>query len=419
MKTKAIKMITPPFSLTATERVLPKLALDFTTASLDPRVTFTRALNTATRVNSSGYIETVNADVPRFDYSSTNIGVCKGLLIEESRSNLLTNSVTFASTWTAFGASLSTGAVTSPDGSASSVKYVEGSGVAEHGIFQTTTTGGTHAYSVYAKINGRRYLVLRKDGGGVSFAVFDLQAGAVTQTQNCTATIDTFGNGWYRCNLATTVLATGNTIIKSSDVGTGINPNSTYNGDGVSGFYLYGVQLENGGFSTSFIPTTSAALTRNADVATMTGTNFSSWYNQTAGTFSAQAIVPQLGRAGRILGVDSGTTANLFVIGTAATNQVSSDSVVGGAYSGGAYPLNTISANTSFKMCAAYSNTTTDPAALNGGAVGGGSFSVGTTMTEMYLGCQVGTSTFFNGCVLEINYWPQRLTNNEVQAFSK
>jgi len=55
-------MITPSFGLTATERVLPRLALDFTTASLDPRITFTRALDTATRVNASGNIETVLAD---------------------------------------------------------------------------------------------------------------------------------------------------------------------------------------------------------------------------------------------------------------------------------------------------------------------------------------------------------------------
>ena len=75
-------MITPSFALTATERVLPRLALDFTTASLDPRVTFTRALNTATRINSSGLVETVNADTPRFDYTLNPGGACKGLLIE-------------------------------------------------------------------------------------------------------------------------------------------------------------------------------------------------------------------------------------------------------------------------------------------------------------------------------------------------
>lgn len=57
-------MITPAFCLTATERVLLKLALDFTTASLDSRITFAGALNTATQVNSSGYVELVNADIP-------------------------------------------------------------------------------------------------------------------------------------------------------------------------------------------------------------------------------------------------------------------------------------------------------------------------------------------------------------------
>ena len=95
-------MITPSFSITATERVLPKLALDFTTASLDPRITFTRALNTATKVNSSGFIETVNADTPRFDYDPIT-KVCKGLLIEESRTNQALQSENLTTTWTRTG----------------------------------------------------------------------------------------------------------------------------------------------------------------------------------------------------------------------------------------------------------------------------------------------------------------------------
>ena len=84
-------MITPSFALTATERALPKLALDFTTASLDSRITFTRSLGTATVVNSSGNVVTVAADTPRFDYSPITL-VCKGLLIEEARTNIVTYS---------------------------------------------------------------------------------------------------------------------------------------------------------------------------------------------------------------------------------------------------------------------------------------------------------------------------------------
>jgi len=85
-------MISPSFSLTATERVLPRMALDFTTALLDPRITFTRTGNTATVVNSSGVIAAINADLPRFDFDPTTL-VCKGLLIEETRTNLLLNSL--------------------------------------------------------------------------------------------------------------------------------------------------------------------------------------------------------------------------------------------------------------------------------------------------------------------------------------
>ena len=85
-------MITPSFALTATERVLPRMALDFTTATLDPRVTFTRTGDTATVTNSSGVITAINANLPRFDFDPTTL-VCKGLLIEEARTNLLLNSL--------------------------------------------------------------------------------------------------------------------------------------------------------------------------------------------------------------------------------------------------------------------------------------------------------------------------------------
>ncbi len=88
-------MITPAFGLTATERVLPRLALDFTTASLDSRVTFTRTGNTATVINSSGYVTGINADLPRFDFNPVTLA-CRGLLIEEARTNSLKESNTFA-----------------------------------------------------------------------------------------------------------------------------------------------------------------------------------------------------------------------------------------------------------------------------------------------------------------------------------
>lgn len=118
------KMITPSYSATATERVLPRMALDFTTASLDSRVTVTRALNTATAINSSGFIAVVNANLPRFDYNPVTLA-CKGLLIEEARTNILTYSEQFDNAaWAKLNVTVSANNTTSPDGTLNAEKLV-------------------------------------------------------------------------------------------------------------------------------------------------------------------------------------------------------------------------------------------------------------------------------------------------------
>ena len=118
-------MITPAYGMTATERVLPRLALDFTTASLDPRVTVTRALNTATVINSSGLVATVNANLPRFDYDPSTLA-CRGLLIEESRSNAILYSEDFSNgNWAKTGVTIGSNAVVAPDGNTTADNVVE------------------------------------------------------------------------------------------------------------------------------------------------------------------------------------------------------------------------------------------------------------------------------------------------------
>lgn len=85
-------MITPSYLPTVTERVLPRIALNFTTAVTDSRVATTRADNTATRFNSNGVIEIVNANLPRYDFDPVTL-VCRGQLIEDTRTNLFLNSL--------------------------------------------------------------------------------------------------------------------------------------------------------------------------------------------------------------------------------------------------------------------------------------------------------------------------------------
>ena len=155
-------MITPSFSLTATERVLPKLALDFTTASLDSRVTFTRttdATHPATYIGSDGLVASAANNQPRFDYDPVTLA-CKGLLIEESRANLLLQSNTFDTSWTATRASAVSQTVTAPDGSSSAFKLTEDSTASNTHFIQQNVTGTLAAYtwSVYAKAGERNWL---------------------------------------------------------------------------------------------------------------------------------------------------------------------------------------------------------------------------------------------------------------------
>ena len=137
-------MITPSYAVTATERVLPRMALDFTTGALDPRVTVTRALNTATRINSSGLVEIVNANLPRFDYDPVTLAP-KGLLIEEARTNIALQSANFnTGFWGLTSASLTTG-ITDPAGGTSAATLTATSA---NGLIQQPQSGvATSAYS--------------------------------------------------------------------------------------------------------------------------------------------------------------------------------------------------------------------------------------------------------------------------------
>jgi hypothetical protein len=285
-------MLTPAYAPTATERVLPRLALDFTTASLDSRVTVTRALNTATRVNSSGVIEIANANLPRFDFDPVSL-TCKGLLIEESRANAFTYSQDFGNAvWVRAITNVSTDVAVSPDGTTNADSLIPTTATGNHSIRQPTslTNGVVYTMSGCFKANGYRRVMLRESTAFGNAAVFDLISGTVVGTTSATGAITNFGNGWYRCQMTFTSGWTNTSdmnIFVMPDNGTNF-ATASFTGDGTSGAYIWGAQLEAGAFATSYIPTTTTSLTRNADVVTMTGTNFSDWYNVDAGSWFIQ-----------------------------------------------------------------------------------------------------------------------------------
>lgn len=332
-------MLTPAYSLTATERVLPKLALDFTTAALDSRVTFTRATgasNPATYINSSGVITAAINNQPRFDYDPVTLE-CKGLLVEESRTNSLLNTDT-----------LSTQIVTVTASAKTLSFYGDGS----------ITLSGAHS----AVVSGAGAYPTR------TTYTFTPTAGALTLT--------------------------------------------------VTGTVQY-AQLEAGSFPTSYIPTTTIALTRNADVATMTGTNFSDWWNPTEGTFVVTQMQNVISTTATFLNASDDTLNNriamyadsvrgLVVYGgvNQALMRTSSTGSLLGQFATSAFAYK---ANDCLIACNGNSPITDTSATLP-------------LVDKLNIGTRangVSPDRFLNGYVQSIFYYPHKLNHSEVQTFSK
>lgn len=419
-------MITPSFALTATERVLPKLALDFTTASLDPRVTFTRAGNTATVVNSSGFVAGINADLPRFDYTPTTLA-CKGLLIEEARTNVLTYSSQFDNViWTKSGTN-TTGTppyidvAVSPDNTQNADKLIENTGTSVHIFFQTfvaATGSTTYTWSTFVKAAERTFFMLESSKAGMTTfqSVFNLTTGALVSTSATSATITPYQNGWYRVTHTFTTDAAPaglNCVLKLHNGSTGF-----YTGDGTSGAFIWGAQLETGAFATSYIPTVASQVTRTADVATMTGTNFSDWFNAIEGTFEVTAFSFASDSTQR-RAITANDTTNQNIIDISRIGSTAQSRAV--VTTVGVTVFNSLNAAWSLSTAA---NVVTSykqndfAACLGGGTLRTDNAGDVPVVTQLQIGNLLSIQ-FWCGHIQKIMYWPQRLTNNEVQAFSK
>lgn len=399
-------MLTPSYSITATERVLPRLALDFTTGTLDTRVTVTRALNTATRINANGYIELVNADLPRFDYDPVTLS-SRGLLIEELRSNLFLQSQAFTvSPWSNVGVgTVVDSSATGPDNtlSASVLTPTVGGGVSLNQA--VTVTAVPHTMTAFAYPNGVTTISFSsRDNPNLGLASFDLTTGVATVLGGGTsASMVRAPNGYWRCAVTFTPTLGASNRYRIT----------TATGSGTSSVYLYGAQLEAGAFATSYIPTTTTSLTRNADAVTMTGTNFSSWWVATTGGATAKYIPSTVSGTRPVLQFDDNTADNIIALRGNTTNP---ELYIRATTDQAQIDAGTIAANTNYGLSGAW-NTNDCAAAINGGSAVTDTSATIPTVTQARLGSD-GTN-YLNGQLQTVRYWPQRITNAEIQAFSK
>jgi hypothetical protein len=248
-------------------------------AQLEQRssVTAYTATTTAAITNYIPVLLTAASGIPRFDHNPIS-RESLGLLIEEQRTNLIIRSEEFNNgNWLKSGITVTANQIVAPDGaltgdlisSTSSAGYV----YPNTALF-ASAGGNTYTYSVYAKAGSTSTFTILIPATSTYLATFNLSTQVVSGVSaNATASMVSVGNGWYRLILTCTNVA--------NSAYTEIQNGRLANGTDV---YIWGAQLEVGAFSTSYIPTVASQITRSADNASMTGTNFSQWYRADEGT---------------------------------------------------------------------------------------------------------------------------------------
>ncbi len=373
--------------------ITPSFSLDFSSAVLDPAVTFARVGATATRINSSGYVESVAADTARFDFNPLTLS-CRGLLIEEARSNVLTYSQDFNNAvWTKLAGTVSSSVGISPDGTNNAQKLVDGAtaGTLRRGI---ATTAQPYAYSVFAKKDDRDQLYLANSYGEASFNLTTGVATKISGPGSFSAFISPFKDGWYRCGVVfTATAATPNFFVATYGSQPIVN--------GVSGVLIYGGQLEAGAFPTSYIPNiATGSTTRNADVATITGTNFSDFWQASKGGAQVQAIPSTVSGIRPLVQYDDGTANEIIALRGNTTNPELY--IVDGGTPQAQLDAGTIAANTAYSLTGWWA-TNDCKARKDSGAVVTDDTATIPTVTQARLGSD-GTN-YLNGHLATVNYY--------------
>ena len=395
-------------------------------ASVDPYV-----YNPAAALTSTAYYG------PRFDYDPVTLAPL-GLLIEEARTNVILWSEDFTNAaWDVTQLVTVTGnTAASPSGTTTADSLIEAAGTGTHHIHDlvgplTPAIGTSYTMTGYVKApasgNIGRYVQLSfwiAGFGATAYMNYDIQAGVVgTGGAGITASsITPVGNGWYRISATAVATATGASgwqlaFVTSTTAARTESYTVTVGNEKT--VYIWGAQLETGAFSTSYIPTVAASVTRSADVATMIGNNFTNWYNQTTGTFALSAEASANSNAEYLEVCDTGNTVNSFYFdnsGGSMRNVTFSGSAAVSILNLGA--IGTVGVTN--KLAGAYA-LNDFAASRNGGTVvtdTAGAVPVGALQMNIGRSVNAVASTYIDGHIKFISYYNTRLPNAQLQAIT-
>jgi len=324
--------------------------------------TVTRA-TTATRINSAGLIETVGNNIPRLDYS---LGSCPNILLEPQRTNLALRSEQLDNApWTIVQSTVTPNTTISPDGTLNADTLTANGTSSNNRLNQNISllVSTTYTYTIYAKKDTNDFIQLYGNStivGSNFWANFDLNNGVVgTVGSATTASIQSVGNGWYRCIMAmtgTTVLA-GNSSTFVIQLTTSASALRAQTNSLTTSVFLWGAQLELGSYATSYIPTLVSSVTRNLDQISRNNIFTNGLITASGGTWFIELrgnipVTRDLSTSGIFLNTGvSSTIGNGFVLRNpgSISSRIGIFTVVAGGLSANLHTIATDNAKVAFK----------------------------------------------------------------------
>ena len=384
-------------------------------------ITFTRA-STGTYFDANGVLQVAAGNQPRFDHDPVT-GAPLGLLIEEQRTNLLLRSSEFDNAvWGKSGTTVTPNAVEAPDGALTADRLVENTSNSEHFAEQISTPSANNwTSSVFVNLEGSTktftlLIVHIGETSPTSQIQFSGVSGVITPQSTSSGRITnafavSVGGGWYRCGLNYSLTAAAST--NSLRVYTKVR--ATYTGDGTSGIYIWGAQLEAGSFPTSYIPTEASQVTRAADVCSVN--TLSPWYNASEGTLVVKSRVSAVSSlANASAAFTDGTTFNRMILGQYFTVT----RILGVGVSNidqATLSVPAVQTGIPHTFAGAYKLNDFRGVVDGGGVLTDNSGNV-PTVNRLNVGALNGTIQNLNGHIDSIRYYPRALSNTELQELT-